>query len=105
MDGKARLVLHRPGDDVGEVAVNPDLFGKHAVNEPLVAVDVACHDFEDVVDASTHRPARDYLWHLRKGPFETLKVCLLVAGKCHLDKYAREGGKAPGRQSGMISPD
>ena len=82
VDRQHGVVLHGLGDDVGEVAVDTDLARQQGVDQPLVGIDVAGDDLQQIVDATADRPAGDHFRHIADRPLEPVEIAwAVIAGR------------------------
>ena len=104
-DWRLKTRLDDAGHDVGEVAVDADLGEQQTVDQALIAVDVGCHDLEQVVDAAAGGVALDHLVDLADRGLETLKILIAVLLEHDLDQDGRDGAELLEVDLGMVAAD
>ena len=104
-EGRRSRRLHRPGDDVGEIAGDAGAAFEQRVDQPLVGVDVAGDDVEQIVEAAAERPDGGDRVDAGDGGLEGLEVGGGVVAELDGDEDLDVGGDLRQRDLGAVAAD
>ena len=66
------------GDDIGEIAVDPDIGHQKLVDQALIGINVMTQHLEHVIHPAAKRIAFDDFGDVLHGAFENLEIIMLV---------------------------